>query len=245
VLSGSLLRKNCARFPYRHFPLEKIWDALLRHVRIAPRDDGAESTAPSSISAQSTSTSDLSITFIPHWSCSTCLTEYTAQVSIMREDPPGSSSNSAESQPPGYCLDKTAWINLGALNFYSWNSESNFGRHRGDDRGNTKSWLVKSSDWVFNNGSLGSEARGGSGKRTSGPHWVVIAEYVEILLAEVLVGCWGGTGSKLNVIWDGLIKPWSLCPKLLAQIPRPTTNSTCFALHSTPHFGCKSLPKFA
>jgi hypothetical protein len=35
----------------------------------------------------------------------------------------------------------------------------------------------------------------------------------------------------------------SLCTKLLAQIPRPTTNSTCFALHSTPHFGYKSLPK--
>jgi hypothetical protein len=58
-------------------------------------------------------------------------------------------------------------------------------------------------------------------------------------------GLLGRDRSKLNVIWDGLVKTWSLCPKLLAQIPRPTTNSTCFALHSTPHFGCKSLPKFA
>lgn len=138
--------------PCRHLPLEKLRDVLLRHVRIAPRDDGAESTAPPSMSAQSTSTSDLSITLIPHWSCSPCLTEYTAHVSIMREDPSSSSSSSAESQPPRYCLDTTAWINLGTLNFYSRNSKSNFGRYCGDDRGNTKSWLVKSSDWVFNNG---------------------------------------------------------------------------------------------
>jgi hypothetical protein len=135
----------------------------------------------------------------------------------MREDPPSSSSSSAESQPQGYCLDTTAWINLGALNFYSWNSESNFGRHRGDDRGNTKSWLVKSSDWVFNNnGSLGSEARGGSGKRTSGLHWVVIAEYAEILLAEVPAG--DREQVKRNLGW--LNKALEPVPKIVG------TNST-------------------
>jgi hypothetical protein len=84
--------------PCRHFPLEKLRDALVRHVRIAARDDGTKSTAPPSISAQTTNTPDLDVALIPNWSCSTCLTEYTAHVSIMREDT--SSSTSTELQLP-------------------------------------------------------------------------------------------------------------------------------------------------